>query len=346
MRRGRKEEVKRRNSDKPLIIAIIAVIEIIVFLLGFLAGTIFKKVNPAPQVQEPVINNVEKIETPQVVSNPLVDSIMKDMSLEDMIYQMMFVTPEAITNVDIAVRAGESTKNALQSYPVGGIIYFEQNYESDEQITQMIENSQSYSKVPLFIATDDENFANNKELGINMNFVSSDNFSNDSEVNSVLKYYPNYSSSYLGSDDGYCESAISLDELKTSEYAPFKDGIDKGAEFIMVSHINLPNATTNNVPASVSKEVITDILKNELGFKGIVITDYFNKAAITDEFSADEAAVKAVSAGCDIILMPENIEMAHQSLVTAVENGEIPKTQIEESVRKILTSKANKGLIK
>ena len=113
----------------------------------------------------------------------------------------------------------------------------------------------------------------------------------------------------------------------------------------MISHMNLPNATTKNVPSSVSKEIITDLIKNELGYKGIIITDSFSKAAITDEYSADEAAVNALKAGVDIILMPEDLEKAHSAIKDAVDSGEISKEQIEESVRKILSLKNEKGMI-
>ena len=77
----------------------------------------------------------------------------------------------------------------------------------------------------------------------------------------------------------------------------------------------------------------------------LIITDSFSKAAITDEYSADEAAVNAVKAGVDIILMPEDLEKAHSALKDAVESGEISKEQIEESVRKILSLKNEKGMI-
>lgn len=316
MKRGRKTQIKRKDNSKSMGLVIIAVIELIVFMSGYMVGSLTKKTEPVMNSQDVVINNVPSV-SDEAKTDSLIDSIIGEMTTSDMVYQMMVVTPEAITNVDTATRAGESTKQALEQYPVGGLIYFEKNFESEEQISQMIKNSQSYSKIPLFIGAD-EDFGDNEELGFNINL--------NKEI------IPDYQDSYLNSDDGYSESDKTLDELKSS-------GIDTGADFIMISHMNLPNATTENVPSSVSKEIITDLLKTELGFKGIVITDSFSKAAITDEYSADEAAVKAVMAGADMILMPDDLQKAHDALVDAVESGEISKERIEESVRKILSLK-------
>lgn len=322
MKRGRKSETRRKDNSKSIGIVIIAVIEIIVFLSGYMVGSLTNKKEVPVQKQEEVVNNEIPVEN-ELKTYSAVDEIINEMSLDDMIYQMLFVTPEAITGVETATRAGESTKNALEEYPVGGIIYFEKNYESDDQISEMIKNSQSYSKTPLFIGAD-KDFSDNDKLGFNIDLHK--------------EIIPDYKNSYLNSDDGYSESDKTLDELKS-------EGIDKDAELIMISHMNLPNATTQNVPSSVSKEIVTDLIKNELGYKGIIITDSFSKAAITDEYSADEAAVNAVKAGVDIILMPEDLEKAHSAIKDAVDSGEISKEQIEESVRKILSLKNEKGMI-
>jgi len=113
----------------------------------------------------------------------------------------------------------------------------------------------------------------------------------------------------------------------------------------MVSHMTLVNALEEKVPASVSKEIITDLLLNELNFKGVVITDSFSMGAITDKYSAGEAAVKAVEAGADMILMSPDLKSAHDAVLKAVENGEITEDRIKESVKKILMLKAEKGML-
>lgn len=86
----------------------------------------------------------------------LVDKTMAEMSLHDKVCQMMFVTPEGLTGTDNVTVAGDATKQALQAYPVGGIIYFANNFDNVDQTRNMISNTQSYSKIGLFIATDEE----------------------------------------------------------------------------------------------------------------------------------------------------------------------------------------------
>ena len=133
-----------------------------------------------------------------------------------------------------------------------------------------------------------------------------------------------------------------MSQLKQTELLPFKSGINEGADFVMVSHMTLTNAATSKLPCSISKEIVTDLLKNELGYKGIIITDSFSMGAITEEYTIGDAAVKAIKAGVDMILMPQDLTAAHSAIVNAVVSGEIPPERIDESVRKILTLKANK----
>ena len=93
------------------------------------------------------------------------------------------------------------------------------------------------------------------------------------------------------------------------------------------------------------KEVITDMLITELGYKGIIITDSFSMGAVTEEYENGEAAVMAIKAGVDMILMPQSLGKVHESIVKAVEAGEISEERINESVRKILTLKYNKNML-
>ena len=407
---------RRKSNNKAKIVIAIALIltELLVFLSGYFVGvhmtkkTILNDDADIPTQEELQTNKKTKEEE-------LVDKIMKDMSISDMIYQMMFVTPEAITNVGTVVRAGETTKKALEKYPVGGIVYFAQNFESREQTSEMISKTQEFSKIPLFISVDEEGgrvarLGSNpamgttkqppmkligeskdpkkaynvgktmgtelNELGFNVDFapdadviINSNNkeigdrsFGTDPElvsqmvenvvkglqdngVSATLKHFPGHGSTYVDSHTGYSESDRTIDELRTNEFLPFKSGIDAGADFIMISHMTLVNATEEKVPSSISKEVITDMLINELGYKGIVITDSFSMGAITKEYTTADAAVRAVNAGVDMILMSSDLTGTHGAILAAVESGEISKERIEESVRKILLLKAKKKMI-
>lgn len=164
-------------------------------------------------------------------------------------------------------------------------------------------------------------------------------------VAATLKHFPG-----LGAEDGnaHTDDAIvidrSLDELRAEEFVPFQIGIEAGADFVMVSH-QIVTGIGDDVPASLSKIVCTDLLRSELGFDGIIITDSFQMNTISGSHTSAEAAVMAIQAGVDIVLMPENFEEALQGVHNAVENGDISEQRIDESVRRVLAEKEKLGLI-
>lgn len=122
-----------------------------------------------------------------------------------------------------------------------------------------------------------------------------------------------------------------------------KDVIRKlQGDVIMVGHISCPNVTGNNIPASLSGQMINEILRGDLGFEGIVITDGMNMGAISESYTADQAAIEAVLAGVDLILMPEDFQSAYYGVLQAVQNGSIPEDRINESLRRILELKLRK----
>src|SRR5699024_2916085 len=112
----------------------------------------------------------------------------------------------------------------------------------------------------------------------------------------------------------------------------------EGVDFVMAAHISVPNVTGDNTPCSLSETMI-QILRENCGYDGIVITDAMNMGAIIRTYSASDAAVKAVSAGVDIILMPENLEEAYSGIYDAVQNGDLSEDRIDDAVRRILKAK-------
>ena len=107
----------------------------------------------------------------------------------------------------------------------------------------------------------------------------------------------------------------------------------------MVGHVVAPNVTNEKQLATLSPYLVTDVLKNQLGFKGLVITDSLAMQAVTDHYSASEAAIKAIEAGCDILLMPNGLEEAFEGILSAIEKGRISEERINQSVKKILEVK-------
>lgn len=167
----------------------------------------------------------------------------------------------------------------------------------------------------------------------------------DSGMMCTLKHFPGHGDTVA---DTHFETASidrSMDEIRACELIPFEAGIGEGADFIMAAHITTPMADATGLPASLSHYWLTDILRYEMGYEGIIITDSMIMQAITDEFSPSDAAVAAVYAGNDIILMPEDLETAAQGIIAAVESGEIPVERIDSSVLRILDKKIEYGLI-
>ncbi|MBR2000245.1 MAG: hypothetical protein IJ992_07000 [Lentisphaeria bacterium] len=131
----------------------------------------------------------------------------------------------------------------------------------------------------------------------------------------------------------------SLDELKQTELIPFMTAIENGANMIMVGHMSLPQLIGDNTPATMSKEVISELLRSELGFNGVVITDAMNMGAITEYYSADEAAIRAFKAGADMVLMPEDFELAYEGVIEAVKDGTISEERINNSLKRVFRIK-------
>lgn len=161
----------------------------------------------------------------------------------------------------------------------------------------------------------------------------------DNQVYACLKHFPGHGATSGDTHAGYAYTDKTLDELMQSELVPFSNGIQNGVHFIMVSHIAAPQVTGDNLPASLSPYMIQNVLREQMGYDGIVITDAMNMGAISDSYGSADAAVRAVNAGADIVLMPKDFVNAYQGVLNAVENGTISTDRIDESVRRILRLK-------
>lgn len=158
-------------------------------------------------------------------------------------------------------------------------------------------------------------------------------------IQGVVKHFPGHGGVSGDSHSGAVSTDKSLEELFASELVPFQRAIDGGAEFLMVGHIAAPNVTGDDTPASLSKVMITDVLRTQMGYQGVVITDAMNMTAITANHAADEAAVLAVNAGADMILMPEDFGKAYNGVIDAVNNGTIEEYRINEAAVRIVKAK-------
>lgn len=161
----------------------------------------------------------------------------------------------------------------------------------------------------------------------------------------TLKHFPGHGDTETDTHYGAAISNKTLKELQECEFLPFQAGIAAGADVIMIAHLSLPNVTGNDLPATLSREIITGLLREQLGFNGLIITDAMNMEAITKYFSPGEAAVMTIQAGTDIVLMPNDLSDAVNGVLSAVKNGKLSEARINESVYRILHAKLEQGII-
>ena len=162
-------------------------------------------------------------------------------------------------------------------------------------------------------------------------------------VSGVAKHFPGHGDTNTDSHYGMAMTNKNIEQMQQTEWIPFQRLVDENIDMVMVGHVMMPNATTDDLPASLSKQSV-DLIRTQLHFDGIVITDAMNMGAIAEYYDSGTAAVMAVQAGIDIVLMPMDLDAAYTAILEAVQKGEIPKSQIEQSVRKILSLKYEKGM--
>ena len=362
-----------------------------------------------------------------------IKAIIDKMTLEQKVAQLFVVSPETLTGVDSVQYAGDMTYQALQDYPVGGIVFAKDNIDSSSQFGTMTDNLQSYSEdisgLPLFLAAAEEGgsasvLGNNDNLdeyyensysdddsdyssssansvhsgatsmseigrkddstnayeagksigslmsayGLNLDLapvadvlsgnstgIGDRTFGTDvqtvsdmalevirgiqeEDVNAAMKYFPGYGAA-SSNMSGFPVINSSLDELKKKEFLPYSNAIAQGLDFVMVGHISVPNVTGDDTPASLSEKMISEVLRKDLGFKGIVMTDYLNDKTIVKNYGAADAAVKAIQAGADLLLEPDDLEAAYEGVLKAVKKGDITEDRLDESIYRILRVK-------
>ncbi len=333
-----------------------------------------------------------------------IQEIIKNMTLEEKIGQMVMVGIDGYTN------DAHSTE-MIESFHVGGFILFKNNIKNTEQAQSLInslkDKNSNTSSIPLFFSVDEEGgrvsrmpdefvkLPSNKvigsrnnpdfsfeigkvigkeirSLGFNMDFapvldvnsnpknpvIGDRSFGNSAQlvsllgvktmqglgsqnVISVVKHFPGHGDTSVDSHVGLPVVNNGMERLKKLELVPFENAIKNNADVIMVAHILLPKIDAQN-PASFSKAIITDLLRNDMNYNGLVITDDLTMGAITKNYKIEDAAIKAVNAGSNIILVCHDYEKQAsviKALKAAVENGDIPAEKVYESVYKILSLK-------
>lgn len=158
----------------------------------------------------------------------------------------------------------------------------------------------------------------------------------EQKVTTCIGQFPGIGSTTQSTKDGMASTDRSAEDFRANEFAAFQTCIDNGmTKMIRVSAMAAPSLTGDNTPCTLSGVVVTDVLRNELNFRGVIVSGAMNEAAISNYYGADEAAVMALRAGCDMIYAPENFETAYNGVLEAVQNGTISEDRINDSLRRI-----------
>lgn len=377
---------------KQKIIGIVIIIVIVLAILGINNRNIFND-------NEQVIQDKQQIKQENLTIDEKVDQIVASMSQTEKLGQMVMIGIQG-TKVD------DDSLYMLNQYHMGGVILFDRNMESPEQVKQLTSDLQvqSNEKVPLFIGIDEEGgdvvrmaekltpppsqkeigatgdieqaktwaiktAKSLKEMGINVNFApvadvgSNDKRSYSTDTNTVidfvraatkgyqqeniiysLKHFPGIGKGKVDSHIDSSSIDVVKEVLMTEDILPFKTIIDENEPndyFILVSHLKYP-ALDEEYPASLSSKIMTDLLRNKLGYKGIIITDDMEMGAVANHNDFRSIGVNAVKAGADIVLVCHEYEHQQEvylGLLDAVNSGEISQERIDESVKRIIKVK-------
>lgn len=377
---------------KQKIIGIVIIIIIVLAILGINNRNIFND-------NEQVIQDKQQIKQENLTIDEKVDKIVESMSQTEKLGQMVMIGIQG-TKVD------DDSLYMLNQYHMGGVILFDRNMDSLEQVKQLTSDlqAQSNEKVPLFIGIDEEGgdvvrmaekltpppsqkeigatgdieqaktwaiktAKSLKDMGINVNFApvadvgSNDKRSYSTDTNTVidfvraatkgyqqeniiysLKHFPGIGKGKVDSHVDSSNIDVVKEVLMTEDIIPFKTIIDENDPndyFILVSHLKYP-ALDEEYPASLSSKIMTDLLRNEFGYKGIIITDDMEMGAVANHNDFRSIGVKAVKAGADIVLVCHEYEHQQEvylGLLDAVNSGEISQERIDESVKRIIKVK-------
>lgn len=338
--------------------------------------------------------------------------LLDSMTMEQKVYQMFVVTPEALTNGAAVTSVDETARIYLKECPVGGLVYFSKNLTDAEQTKELLRCTQEFAMeiegLPLLQCVDEEGgkvarVGNHKgfdvpkvgamgniatpedayaagstigtylnELGFTLDFapdadvltnpkntvIGNRSFGKDAEtvlsfaraysdglhacgILSTFKHFPGHGATEADTHDGFAYTDKAYEELRQADLIPFAGAGEAGVDCVMVSHIAVPNVTGDNVPCSLSYRMITEVLREDLGYDGIIVTDAMNMGAIVEQYASDEAAVAAVMAGVDVILMPEDFRIAAEGVLAAVQSGTISEERIDASVKRLIMLKLN-----
>lgn len=389
--------IRRRQHRNKKYILVIAVVVFALFIAAICILLLCDKDAAKVNSNE----NIAAIASNQELSlDERVDCIVNNMSDSEKVGQMLMIGIQG-TRVD------DDTSYMLNEYAIGGVILFDRNMQSQEQVLNLNKKLQEsrHGELPLFIAVDEEGgkvarmkdsfepppsqreIADSKDfqqaekwaeytanglknMGFNVNFapvadVGNDEagrmYSADPEMVSnfvkaavqgyekknilcTIKHFPGLGKGEADTHDNFVQVNADMDRLQAQDLLPFREMFQQGNQdnfWVMVTHVTYSALDAKN-PASMSSVVMTNLLRNQLGYNGIVITDDVDMGAIAKHYSFKDVGVKAVQAGADIVLVcheyDHEIEV-YNGILSAVRDGSISKDRIDSSVKRIVRAK-------
>lgn len=433
-----KEELRRQRRKKEQMRAyglLAVMIVVVVAVLGGVGFGIYSFINrkPAEKPQEvvveeepivveepePVVSENEVTEEPEEepeealpvevtdeMKAELLDEYIAgqiaNMTLEQKVAGLFFVTPEELTGESSVTIGGSTLNGVVNEYPVGGLYLTESNMESPEQLKEMIFNIKSFTHNEMFIGISEiggegsplvasglseavissqptlgESEDNSgaymagiaignqmNEYGINTvigpladialeedGFTSADSFNSDparvkdlvrntvhgiedQNVNCCVKFFPGYGDVAKSPENSRPTSDRTKEDIVEKDYPIYDDAIDGGADFVMVSQIAY-DSITGDVPACLAPEVVTEMLRGELEYDGIIITDNLDTRSIVMHYKHADMAVMAIQAGADMLFCSGDFKKAYNGILEAVADGDITEERINESIYRI-----------
>lgn len=162
----------------------------------------------------------------------------------------------------------------------------------------------------------------------------------------TAKHFPGHGDTAEDSHLGLARLEADQARIESVELVPFRAAIAAGVDAVMTAHLAVPALDPENQPATVSAKILTGVLKDELNFHGIVVTDAMDMQGLASLYDTGESAVRALEAGSDVLLMPRSAEQAINGVLQAVQSGRLTRQRIDDSVAKVLSAKARLGLTK
>jgi beta-N-acetylhexosaminidase len=188
-------------------------------------------------------------------------------------------------------------------------------------------------------------FSSNPALASDLMTAMTKGFEHDGKVNATAKHFPGHGDTRDDSHTALPTINHTLEEWNAIDAPPFKAAIKAGIDSIMTAHIVVPSLDPSGDPATLSKPILTGVLRNQLGFKGLIVTDAMEMAAVRQQYGDAEVAIRAIEAGADQVLLPPAPDLQFNAVLDAVRSGRISEQRIDESVKRILLLKLTRGVI-